>query len=482
MAGNTSTVPPDSDQEQAVRAALRRASAVPIVLIALFGAVVFWQLSSRLNDSKWVDHSERVISIAENLQLHLANAVGDLRGYLLVQEDYLLDRHQLSLRAAESDLESLKDLVVDNPRQLERIDSLKRLLGEWKFFAEHEVELKKTGGNYESVLRSGSTVSRIDAITEHLSGFISVEQQLRDERSAVLNRGIFNTVILVSLGAMLIGGLLVFLGRRDIETVADLFGATLRKEAEARALAEQANQAKSQFLNTVSHELRNPLNSVLMWARALQTEGSDPKRLKRGLEAIERGTRSQAQLVEDLIDTARIESGKLRLDVRPVDVAEIVQAAIETVSLSAESKEIRIQSVLDTNAGRVAGDASRLQQVFWNLLSNAVKFTPKGGRIQVQLERINSYLEVSVSDTGLGIAPAELLKIFGRFWQADETPAPGSHGLGLGLSIAQNIAELHGGSIVAYSDGIGKGALFRVRLPIMITSEIRYWPNSGVSG
>ncbi len=474
MAGNisTETAPPDTDQEQAVRAVLRRASAVPMILIAIFGAVVFWQLSSRLNDSRSVDHLEQVIATAEDSALDLSNSAGDLGGYLLVGQDYFLDRYEQSYRAAVSNLDRLKLLVQDNPKQILRADNLKQIVIEWKAYAAKEVALKKSGGDYESMLRSGATVSRMDAISEHLSGFISVEQELRDMRSAVFNRGILSTVILVSLGALVIGGMLVFLDRRDIETVAQSFRTTLEQEAKARARAEAANRAKDQFLNTVSHELRNPLNSVLMWARALQTDNADATRLKRGLQAIERGARSQAQLIEDLIDTARIDSGKLRLEVRPVDVTQVVQAAIEIISLSAESKQIRIRSVLDTRVGRVAGDADRLQQVFWNLLSNAVKFTPKEGRIQVQLEGIDSHIEVSISDTGRGIDPVELPRIFGRFWQAEDTGAPGSQGLGLGLSIAQHIAELHGGRITASSEGIGKGSVFRVRLPIMIANEL----------
>jgi signal transduction histidine kinase/ActR/RegA family two-component response regulator len=312
----------------------------------------------------------------------------------------------------------------------------------------------------------------MDTIGVDLRNFIDVEQGLRDERSAALNRGVFTAVFIVGFSLLAIGGLLVFLGRRDVETVAQVFRTTLEKEAHARAAAEGANRAKSQFLNTVSHELRNPLNSVLMWVRALQVGTSDPQRFSRGLGAIERGARAQAQLIDDLIDTARIESGKLRLNVRPVDVAQVIQASIETVSLSAESKQIRIQSMLDSNAGRVAGDSDRLQQVFWNLLSNAVKFTPKGGIIQVRLERINSHLEVSVSDTGRGIESAEISRIFGRFWQADDTLDSGNHGLGLGLSIAQHIAELHGGSITALSEGPGRGSTFRVRLPIMISRDM----------
>jgi signal transduction histidine kinase/ActR/RegA family two-component response regulator len=468
------------DEELAVQSVLRRASAIPLVLIAVFGVIVLWQLSSRLADSRWVDHTDRVIATAEGTALNLTDSASNLRGFLLVGQDYLLERYEHSYDVANTNLHLLRGLVADNPSQVERVSDVTNLLLEWKDFTEQEVRLKRGSGDYESILRSKKTVNMMDSIRDELRQFIDVEQELRGERSATFNRGVHTAVALVAFGLFAIGTVLVFLGRRDVETVAQVFRATLAKEAYARSVAEEANRAKGQFLNTVSHELRNPLNSILMWVRALQVGGADAQRLSRGLSAIERGARSQSQLIDDLIDTARIESGKLRLNVHPVDIAQVIQSAIDTVALSAEGKQIRIQSMLDGNVGRVAGDADRLRQVFWNLLSNAVKFTPKGGRIQIRLERINSHLEISVSDTGRGIEPAELPKIFGRFWQADDTLTSGNHGLGLGLSIAQHIAELHGGNITAFSEGLGKGTLVQVRLPIMIagssTADFRRHP------
>ena len=461
---------PNTDQERAIRAVLRRASAIPMILIALFGAVVLWQLKSRLADSQWVDHTDLVIATAEGTSLHLAEAVANLHGFLLIGEGYLLERCQQSYQSAVANVAKLKGLVIDHPAQLKRIDTVSSLLSEWKEHSEQAVALKRAGGDYQSILRSKAIVRHPDTISLQLSKFLAVEHEIRDQRSALLNRGVFNTVIVVALGALSIGALLVFLDRRDVGTLARVFRATLQKEADSRALAEQANRAKGQFLNTVSHELRNPLNSVLMWARALRTENSDQQRLERGLEAIERGALSQARLIDDLIDTARIESGKLRLDVRPVDVTAVVQTAIETVSLSAESKQIRIETVLDRSAGKVSADANRLQQIFLNLLSNAVKFTPDGGLIQVRLERIDSRLEISVRDSGRGIDPGDLQKIFGRFWQAEDGTQV-THGLGLGLSIAEHLAELHGGSITVASEGLGKGSIFCVRLPVMTASE-----------
>jgi signal transduction histidine kinase/CheY-like chemotaxis protein len=458
--------------EKRFRSVIRRAFAIPFLLIAVFATVILWQLDSRINDAGWVDHTDQAIALEQEVSFHLADSSGNLRGYLLIGDETLLARYQNAYSSALEDLRTLSGLVRDNPYQVALLEAVIDIGAQWREYADKEIALKSTEGDYRTVIRSGATINRMAEIRGKLSKFESVERDLRTERSAVSGRGNLYSIILLSAASLMIGSLLALLARRDVETVAAMFGAALQNEAGARAQAEAASHSKDEFLGTVSHELRNPLNSVLMWARALQVGDSNPQRIKRGLEAIERGARSQAEMIEDLIDTARIESGKLRLDVRPLDVAPLIEAAIETVLPAAESKQIRIQAVLDPNTGRVAGDAQRLQQVFWNLLSNAVKFTPKEGRIQIQLKRINSHLEISISDTGRGMEPAELPRIFERFWQADTATRREYRGLGLGLAITRTIVELHGGSISASSAGVDKGAVFRVLLPIMIAAEL----------
>lgn len=458
--------------EKRFRSVIRRAVAIPFFLVAGFAIVMLWQLDSRINEAAWVDHTDQVIGLAEEVSFDFANSSSSLRGYLLIGDESMLAQYQNSYRLALDRLRTLNALVSDNPPQVALLEDVVRVAAEWKGHGDNEAVLKKTEGDYRALIRSGTTIRRMTEIRSKLSRFESVERGLRAKRSAASGRGTFYSIVFLSAASILVGGMLALLARRDVQTVAAMFGTALQNEAAARAQAEASSHAKDEFLGTVSHELRNPLNSVLMWARALQGGDSNPQRMKRGLEAIERGARSQAEMIEDLIDTARIESGKLRLDVRPVDIAPLIEAAIETVLPAAESKQIRIQAVLDPNTGRVAGDAQRLQQVFWNLLSNAVKFTPKEGRIQVHLERINSHLEVSVSDTGRGIEAAAIPRIFERFWQADTAAQRDYRGLGLGLSISRNILELHGGSISVTSDGPGKGAVFRVRLPIMIAAEL----------
>ena len=251
----------------------------------------------------------------------------------------------------------------------------------------------------------------------------------------------------------------------------------LLREQAARAEAEAANRAKDEFLATVSHELRTPLNAILGWARMLRTTRLNEATIARALETIERNAKAQAQLIEDLLDVSRIISGKLRLDVRSVDVVTLIEAAMDSVRPAADAKGIQLQAVLDPRAGPVSGDPDRLQQVVWNLLSNAIKFTLKEGRVQVRLERINSHIEITVSDTGKGINPDFLPFVFDRFRQADGTITRAYGGLGLGLAIVRHLVELHGGSVHAYSAGEGHGATFTVRLPVMIVRDLDRFPS-----
>jgi signal transduction histidine kinase/ActR/RegA family two-component response regulator len=237
-------------------------------------------------------------------------------------------------------------------------------------------------------------------------------------------------------------------------------------ERSARSAAERMSDMKDRFLANLSHELRTPLNAVLGWAQILRRGVKDEVDLKNGLEAIERSARVQSQLIGDLLDTSRITSGKVRLDVQPLGPISFIDAAIETMRPAAEAKGIRLLSILDPVAGPVAGDPARLQQVMWNLLSNAIKFTPKDGRVQVMLERVNSHIEISVSDTGIGIKPEFVPHLFERFQQGDLSTTKAYGGLGLGLSIVKQLVELHGGTVRASSPGQDQGATFSIYLPI----------------
>lgn len=259
----------------------------------------------------------------------------------------------------------------------------------------------------------------------------------------------------------------------------------LEAERNARMEAQRAMRAKDEFLTTLSHELRTPLSAIMGWTQILLKEGSglSPDHRK-GIQVIDRNARAQVQLINDLLDLSRIMSGKLRLDLRQVSLADIVKAAVDSARPAADTKNIRLKVLLDPVQTIVTGDSDRLQQVVWNLLTNAIKFTPKEGQVHVLLQRINSHLELSVSDTGIGIPASFLPYVFDRFAQKDSSTTRTHGGLGLGLSISKQLVELHGGAIRASSLGEGKGATFFVSLPVSIVQlederEERVHPTAG---
>ena len=244
--------------------------------------------------------------------------------------------------------------------------------------------------------------------------------------------------------------------------------AMLEAERSARMLAQRAARIKDEFLATLSHELRTPLNAILGWTQLLRSGGAQPADLQRGMEIIERNARAQVRLIDDLLDLSRIMSGRFRLDVQQVSLLDIVRGALDSIEPAAQTKGVRLESVLDPQSVVVSGDPARLQQVFWNLLSNAVKFTPKGGKVQVRLQRVNSHIEFSVSDTGIGIPATFLPHVFERFSQKDSSTHRLYGGLGLGLAISKQLVDLHGGTIHAKSMGEGQGATFVVTLPLIM--------------
>ena len=240
----------------------------------------------------------------------------------------------------------------------------------------------------------------------------------------------------------------------------------LAAERAARERAEAASRAKDEFVAMISHEIRSPLNAILGWSQMLRQGTLDKNATKNALESIERNARAQAQLVSDLLDISRVITGKLRINARPVDITTSLDSALESIRPAVDAKQIQIEVEREPYATVVTGDADRLQQVIWNLLSNAVKFTPRGGRVMVRVARGDSQLEIAITDTGAGISKEFLPFIFDRFTQADTTTSRRHAGLGLGLAIVRHIVELHGGTVTAESDGVGRGATFRVTLPV----------------
>jgi PAS domain S-box-containing protein len=316
---------------------------------------------------------------------------------------------------------------------------------------EHELQVAAAEGQYQEegwrVRKDGSrfwahvTITALRDESGHLRGYAKLTRDLSERKRA-----------------------------QTREEYAALRDEMLEAERAARIEAQRTVHMKDEFLATLSHELRTPLNAILGWTQVLRmrAKGSEESQLVQGLTVIERNARAQVQLIDDLLELSRILAGQVRLDVQRVALVDVIRNAIESVQPAADAKGVRLESVLDARRGIVSGDAARLQQIVWNLLSNAIKFTPKGGRIQVLLERVNSHIEITVSDTGIGISAEFLPHVFGRFTQQDSTPARKYGGLGLGLAISKQLVELHGGSISAKSAGEGKGAAFIVRLPLVL--------------
>ena len=245
----------------------------------------------------------------------------------------------------------------------------------------------------------------------------------------------------------------------------------LENERIARNEAERASQLKDEFLATLSHELRTPLNAILGWAQLILSGKMKQEEVHSGLVTIERNARDQKKLIEDLLEMSSIISGKVRLEMQQVDVSSLLELALETVKPTAQAKGVIINKTSNRRVGHILGDFNRLNQVFWNLLSNAIKFTPEGGRIEIVIEQTDSYLEISIRDSGIGIEPDFMPFVFDRFRQADASLARQYAGLGLGLAIVKQLVELHGGRVRAESAGAGKGASFIVALPLAPASE-----------
>jgi signal transduction histidine kinase/ActR/RegA family two-component response regulator len=269
--------------------------------------------------------------------------------------------------------------------------------------------------------------------------------------------------------------------RKEIEQVLRLRererAELLAREQAARADAEAASRSKDEFLATLSHELRTPMAAMLGWVRLLRTGRLDAAKTTHALEVVERNTQAQARLIEDILDVSRIITGKLQLDLRQVEPAAVIRAALEAVRPAAEAKGVCLQSALDPSVGPVAGDPDRLQQAVWNLLSNGVKYTPSGGHVEVRLDRVGSTTRITVRDTGIGIRSEFLPHVFERFTQAGRGPARSESGLGLGLAIVRHLVELHGGTVHAESPGEGQGATFTLNLPAPVAAmERRHLP------
>lgn len=428
----------------------------------------------------WVEHTYQVKNNLDELLLQLAEAETDQRGYLLTGDTHYLERYQTAVKAITREIQELRKLTLDNSLQQHRLVNLEPLVFTNLAELQKIINQRRSKGSDVTLalIQNHLANALTDEIQQIVREMATTENDLLQKRSASAQSSARSTTLVIALGSILaatVVALAIFTLNQDINkrVVVEEKLKTLNEELEQRVTnrtqqLEEANRARDEFLSILSHELRTPLNAMLGWSRLLQTGNLNEAKKAQAIEIIERNAQSQAQLIEDILDVSRIIQGKLRLHVRPVQPVTVIEAAIDAMRPAADARSIRIQAVLDSSAGPISGDPDRLQQVMWNLLSNAIKFTPKKGRVQVRLERINSHIEITVSDTGQGISPDFLPYIFDRFRQENSTSTRAYGGLGLGLAIVRQLVELHGGTVQAFSSGEGQGSTFTVNLPLMI--------------
>jgi PAS domain S-box-containing protein len=384
-------------------------------------------------------------------------------------------------RAAELDavIESMPDAVyVGTPEGITRCNShALRQLGA-SSLADLRQRIGELGAKFNVRYPDGRLVPPDElSFARALRGEVAVEDVVARNAETGEDVHIRGASAPIFLNGRVIGAVAINTDITDRVRIAEERLQLLDSERAARGEAERANRLKDDFVATLSHELRTPLHAILGWTQILQRKKEDPKLVDQGLQVIERNARVQSQMISDLLDMSRIISGKMRLEVQPVDLAAVVESATEAVRLAAEAKGIGIAQTIDREDGIITGDPDRLRQVVWNLLSNAIKFTPSGGTVRIELARTDGSVEIRVSDTGQGFDPAFAPYLFDRFRQADASITRRSGGLGLGLAIVKQFVELHGGTVTATSPGEGEGATFTILLPHAAPEQVGASPD-----
>ena len=438
---------------------LTSAISAPLAMAALT-FILLWHLRTERVYTQWLDHSDRVLNGIRVAKDRILAEQAAFDGYMASSDQAYLNDFQAALQRSRASLDSLGTLFSDNPYQESRLVELNNRERLWT--AEMHRALASLGpasdhAQTEAVLKQVRSFEK--PLLASFDDMIRIENQIRDFRLKRRDSEELLVLWMVPVSATGVALILILVSWREITAVVREYESALRD-------SEEANLRTNNFLATVSHELRNPLNLILLWSRLLLTSERTEEKTVRGLNAIDRAAQAQAQLIEDLLEVGKIESGRLRLDLQPTDLPQVVKAGVDTTMAAAEAKSIDLQVIIDPRAGMILGDPQRLQQALWNILSNALKATPKGGKIRIQLSRINSHIELSVSDTGRGIEPALLPHVFDRFFQVDGGTDSNRKGMGLGLTIVKHIIAMHGGSVTAHSEGIGKGATFTLRLPL----------------
>jgi signal transduction histidine kinase/ActR/RegA family two-component response regulator len=444
-----------------------------LLLLAANGYVSWRAVRVVTSNDRLLVHTQEVLTALEALQSTVTDAETGQRGFLLTgKEPYLLP-YQEARASLSARLARLRSLTADNPVQQGRLPLLESTIRAKMAELGETVELRRKGGLAAAlqVVESDRGASLMNGIREIVASMKAEENRLltlrvrESERSANTVQATLWVANLIAIGLLAAFMLLAF--RRVAEQQRNAREQERLTEGERRACiqAEEANRSKDEFLATVSHELRNPLNAIAGWTVILRGGPADPQACHHAADVIERNARALTRIVEDILDVSRIVTGKLHIEPRETELTPVVRAAVDAVRPAAEAKRIRIETDLEP-AGPVWGDPDRLQQVIWNLVSNAVKFTPKEGRVEVRLHRAGSQVEITVSDNGPGIPEDLLPHVFDRFRQADSSSTRRHGGLGLGLAVVRHLVELHGGTVAVASGSDSLGTTFTVSLPV----------------
>jgi len=453
---------------------LRVTFAVAVVLMIAIAAVSYQHWKTLLEASAWVIHSHEVRGSLSQILSSVEAAETAERGFIITGDESYVAPHNNAQRSVPEEVRHLRALVKDNEEQRWRLNGLEPHVDKLLAWLRDTIETRRQNrAAANQRVGIGTGTAELQAVREGIRSMDAAE-------NAVLRRRVEDLDAAARTAAVTFG----FAAFSVVALIAVLYAAVRRHERERHALllqeeaarrsAEAADRAKDAFLATVSHELRTPLSPIVTWAEVLKRGNLDEEQFRTAVDSIQRSARAQTQLIEDLLDLSRIVSGRMRLEVRSVDLGDVIKAAADIVGPAAEAKGIRLQTVIDTETAPVSGDPDRLQQVVWNLLTNAVKFTPRGGRVTAVLRRVDSHAEISVSDTGRGISAELLPFVFEPFRQEIglEDSNKRAAGLGLGLAIVRHLVEAHGGTVKGESAGPGQGSTFTVSLPLMAIGRI----------
>ena len=468
------------------------------VVLCVFVAVTllaFGALERAERSGQWLNQTEQVLARIEGVLARSVDAETGTRGFLLTGDRDFLAPFYDAERTLTPDLDGLASLTRDNPRQQQNLEQLRTQVGSHI----HLLRLLRLDYEHDRPIRPDKALEQqkmMNTVRTTLRHMQQEELGLRDVRQREDARAMQRTRVLgvtvVALMGTLLAWIYVLLERDERRRRANAvalreandalehrveertaawatanaeLSAVVEREQVARAELERASRLKDEFLMTISHELRTPLNTIHGWVRMMQTGAVAESQRAHALDVVERNTRAQTRIVEDLLDVSRIITGKLQLRVSRVDLRAIVQAGVDSIRPAAAAKSIDLDTCTGSAPVFVTGDADRLQQVVWNFLSNALKFTPAHGHVTVSIDSAEDGVRLSVSDSGIGIASEFLPFVFDRFRQGDTGTTRAHGGLGLGLAIVRHLVEMHGGSVEVYSAGVGQGTRFSVLLP-----------------